>query len=224
VPEKFPDHESIAPIRWKHMFAGQLTIEDVCATCNNVHLSQLDNYASAWWDRNVRTHVTDLDADEPTLGRWLAKVTYNMQRIGKREDPGDIEPGIPEEVARWIIGKGPLNGNLGIVVGALPDGHDSAENAGHDSTNLDKPVPFRWTHLQGLVFMVVWRADVWKNVPPQRMVQIIADSMPGVALDLDQGKGPRRIPQIAKPDFVEAGLYKNLPLLTKITDYWKKHP
>lgn len=35
MPGKVPDSDSIAPVRGRHMFAGELTVDDVCARCNN---------------------------------------------------------------------------------------------------------------------------------------------------------------------------------------------
>lgn len=220
VPGKIPDSDVVAPVRGRHMFAGALTINDVCARCNNGKLSQLDMYAEKWWDRNVREHVTELDADEVTLGKWLAKITYNMQRIERRENPKSNQPPIPEDTIRWIIGEGPLNDSFGVVAAALPQGHHSVANAGHDS--VDGPFPLRWHHFLGVVFMVVWRADN-VAVPVVGMVKMIADTMPGVALNLVGGaEGPRRLPIIAKPDFVEKGLYDNHALRIAMTDHWRK--
>jgi len=224
VPRKIPDSDSFAPVRDGHMCGGELTIEDVCASCNNVPLSQLDNYASEWWDRNLSSYVTALDADEPVLGRWLAKVAYNMQRIDARQHPGGREPPMPEDAVRWIIGAGPLNASLGIVVGRIPEEHLSASNAGHDGPNPDLsfPFPFRYTHLLSFVFVVVWRADTWKNVPVEAMVEVICKTMPGVALDLERGKGPRQVPEIANPDFVEAGFYGNPQLMARVVEFWRR--
>ena len=221
VPGKIPDSESIAPVRGRHMFAGELTIDDVCGRCNNGRLGQLDQYAESWWDRNVHEHVTELDADEVKLGKWLAKGAFNMQRIEKRERQDAARPPIPDDAIRWIIGEGRLHDSLGIVVAGLPGGHYSAANAGHDSAPM-QVMPLRWTHLRGLVFMIVWQAKNW-DVPVAGMVRMICDSMPGVALDLlGGGNGPRTLPIIAKPDFVEKGLYDNHALRIAMTEHWRK--
>lgn len=204
------------------MFAGELTVADVCARCNNEGLSRLDNYASEWWDRNVSPSATELHADEPTLGRWLAKVTYNMQRVSRREGNLGAEPPMPDEVARWIMnGTGRVHDFFGICVGRLPDGHDSTLNGGHDGPQPGMPMPLRFTHLQSLVFMTVWKApNVLVSV--DGMTKMICDSMPAVRLDLADGRGPRRLPVITSPDFVEKGLYGNLPLLNAISEHWRR--
>jgi len=221
VPGKIPDSDSYAPVRGRHMFAGELTIEDVCLRCNSGPLSRLDQRAEEWWDRNVRNLVTELHADEPILGRWLAKVAFNMQRIEKREGSLGREPLFPDDGIRWIIGKDKLRDSVGIVVGALPAGHDAALNAGHDGPPQGTPMPLRITHLLGLVFMTVWPAPNW-DIPVAGMTKAICDTMPGVALDLERGRGPRQIPVIAKPDFVERGLYGNLALMNALHDRWER--
>ncbi len=221
LPGKIPDSDSYTPVRGVHMFAGELTIEDVCARCNNGPLSRLDEYADEWWDRNVRSDVSELNAHEPTLGRWIAKITFNMQRIDRREHPRANEPPFPEDAIAWIMGDNNPRDSLGIAVAALPTGHHSALNAGHDGPRTGVPFPLRFTHFLGLVFMVVWRAPN-VEVPPSGMTKIICDTMPGVPLDLERGRGPRRLPTIKHPDFVEKGLYENLPLMTRLVERWKR--
>lgn len=218
IPGKIPDSDSIAPIRGRHMFQGELTVDDVCARCNNGALSRLDEYASEWWDRNVRESVTELNADEARLGRWLGKVTFNMQRIERRENPNTNEPQIPDDTIRWILGEGRLHESLGIVVAALPPGHRSASNAGHDGPRPGVPMPLRYTHMLGLVFMVVWKTPTFQVAG---MTKAICDTMPGVVLDLERGRGPRRLPIISRPDFVEEGLYGNLALMNALHERWK---
>ena len=203
------------------MCRGELTIEDVCAPCNNGRLSKLDNYAGEWWDRNVQPDTTELDAEEPILGRWLGKIAYNMQRIERRERPGPTEAPIPDEAVRWIIGHGPLSGAMGICVGALPLGHDSTLNAGHDRPRTDVPLPLRTQHFQALVFMIVWRDARWA-ITPDEMTALICKSMPAVPLDLVRGRGPKRMPEIRSPDFVEKGFYGNLELMDRVLAHWKK--
>src|SRR2546422_11710115 len=62
-----------------------LVIRDVCARCNNVHLSALDNYAAALCRHSLRRVVRPgerarLTCDHHPLARWLLKVAYNSSR------------------------------------------------------------------------------------------------------------------------------------------------
>jgi len=66
--------------------AGEPTIKDVCQKCNNGHLSQLDAYICALFDRYFahilrRYDKVDFEYKYHLLKRWLLKVCYNSARL-----------------------------------------------------------------------------------------------------------------------------------------------
>src|SRR6266496_2567883 len=81
-----------------------LVVRDVCATCNNVHLSALDNYAASLCRESLRRVVRPgqrvrLSYDHHSLARLLLKVAYNSSRANG-EPVGHFRPLIP-----YILGQ-----------------------------------------------------------------------------------------------------------------------
>jgi hypothetical protein len=71
--------------RAKKVFAGDFTVKDVCATCNNGELSKLDAYLCALYDKYFTEIVQEGDTiafeyDFGQLTRWLLKISYNSSR------------------------------------------------------------------------------------------------------------------------------------------------
>lgn len=71
--------------RANRTFTGDLTISDVCATCNNGPLSRLDQHACELYDRRFGKRVSKGEVviftyDYGILMRWLLKVSYNSAR------------------------------------------------------------------------------------------------------------------------------------------------
>ena len=67
-------------------FAGDLTISDVCARCNNGPLSALDAHACELFDRRFSKFVeagaiVPFNYDYGLLMRWLLKVSFNSARL-----------------------------------------------------------------------------------------------------------------------------------------------
>ena len=65
---------------------GEPTIRDVCAECNNVRLSKLDDYICGLFDRYFvhileRNEVVIFEFDYHRLKRWLLKMCFNSARI-----------------------------------------------------------------------------------------------------------------------------------------------
>jgi hypothetical protein len=72
------------------LFSGEPVIKDVCAICNNVNLSNLDNYLSSLFENNLRHIVkagTDasLDYSYDLLLRSLLKISYNASRAASSD-------------------------------------------------------------------------------------------------------------------------------------------
>jgi hypothetical protein len=61
-------------------------IRDVCAACNNIHLSALDDYVTRLFDRAfvhipARYQSVLFEYDYHTLKRWLLKLCFNSARV-----------------------------------------------------------------------------------------------------------------------------------------------
>jgi hypothetical protein len=79
-------------------------IRDVCAHCNNVVLSELDNYMLSLYDRYFykavsRNGKVTFEYDYDLLSRWLLKVVYNSARKNNSR-PDELEP-----FRDYILGK-----------------------------------------------------------------------------------------------------------------------
>ena len=66
-------------------FTSDLIISDVCADCNNIKLSMLDNYLCKLYDIYFKTYIENEDEiifnyDYELLLRSLLKITYNLSR------------------------------------------------------------------------------------------------------------------------------------------------
>jgi hypothetical protein len=75
----------------KKMVGGEPTIKDVCRTCNNVVLSQLDEYGLQLYRRYFYRIAEQSDSvlfefDYDRLLRWLLKMTYNSARANQASD------------------------------------------------------------------------------------------------------------------------------------------
>lgn len=62
--------EVVTPVRRRHLFGGTLTISDVCKTCNNGPLSDLDSHAKAWWNHRQPGSASATGAELKRLARW----------------------------------------------------------------------------------------------------------------------------------------------------------
>ena len=75
-------------------------IRDVCAPCNNVTLSKLDDYICKLFDSNfksiVERHATlAFEYDYHLLKRWLLKMSYNCARIHNSLDRDALQCVLP---------------------------------------------------------------------------------------------------------------------------------
>ncbi|EKF9975245.1 hypothetical protein G6329_17405 [Vibrio cholerae] len=70
----------------KKYLSSAPVVKDVCEECNNVHLSNLDNYASMLFDKFFTEEllkVKNIKFERELLVRWLLKVLYNSARSFK---------------------------------------------------------------------------------------------------------------------------------------------
>ena len=71
--------------RSNSFYTGEPVIKDVCAPCNNVHLSKLDSYLSELHEKYLQNILMPGDAafveyDYNLLLRALLKISYNSAR------------------------------------------------------------------------------------------------------------------------------------------------
>jgi hypothetical protein len=89
----------------KKEVAGEPTVRDVCAECNNGELSRLDDYICELFDRAF-THVparyakVEFQYDYHRLKRWLLKMCFNCARIHVSGDMFVFPPLLP-----YIMGR-----------------------------------------------------------------------------------------------------------------------
>lgn len=72
------------------VISGELTIADVCATCNNGPLADLDAYICELYDRyffqfHDRGSEVEFEYDWTKLGNWFLKASFNAARAAKNE-------------------------------------------------------------------------------------------------------------------------------------------
>ncbi len=73
------------------VYGGELIVKDVCAPCNNVTLSALDDYASKLYDPYFKTIINADDQvtfryDYNLLYRWLLKLSFNSARLNGADE------------------------------------------------------------------------------------------------------------------------------------------
>ena len=98
------DQLIVTPAKESHFFSeripgkfvlAELTVKDVCASCNNVVLSELDTYLTEW----VRKYATRyfsygesvvVSYDYDKMLRWFLKLTFNFARVNP-DFSGDVD-------------------------------------------------------------------------------------------------------------------------------------
>jgi hypothetical protein len=99
--------------RLQHIIPSKPTIKDVCAHCNKVILSKLDDYICRLFDTDFINICKFNDKvffeyDYHLLKRWLLKISYNSARIYSAHDKKALEI-----MLLYILGK---NDRLGRSV------------------------------------------------------------------------------------------------------------
>lgn len=99
---QYVDRDAVGDVgEWNEVTKTRLSIEhkvrDVCATCNNVNLSNLDAYGKSFLEANhltqpVYSSSLRLRYDYHRLQRWILKIHFNASRASP--DPLQPEPSI----------------------------------------------------------------------------------------------------------------------------------
>lgn len=101
------------------MVEGEAVIKDVCADCNNVTLSALDDHAKQILNKagvftpRFMKKAVDLEYNYDLLSKWLLKVSFNSSRAS------GIHEGIFEKYRELIINKSTDHSNFIIAAGLL---------------------------------------------------------------------------------------------------------
>jgi hypothetical protein len=106
--------------RARRTFAGELTVRDVCETCNNGPLSTLDAYACTLFDRYFgrktdRGDVVAFDYDYQLLTRWLLKTAFNTARAAGNEDASLLAGYAPAILAKTPCSPAYVSFRLALV-------------------------------------------------------------------------------------------------------------
>jgi hypothetical protein len=209
----------VAPARGRHPFGGNLRIPDVCATCNNGPLSQLDEAAKSWWIGRGESLDPVLNAHPPNIGRWCAKIAVNMERAeAEQAKVGLWTPQIPMSVKEWVINGGPAPPEIAIRVAALPASHHFALDGGIYGSG-DRTMGARILQLLGIMFYVVWHFPldpVSKSIP--QILAYLDKYHPSVRLDLGNGTAPVALPIVPKPDELTLGIYDDPVLVARVRE------
>lgn len=116
--EETPHLDSQFLRRSRKFTAGEIQIKDVCESCNNGTLSDLDAYAKGLYRRYWRSIVRPGDSVQfeyefDLLARWLLKVTFNSARMYQQETDHAMRL---SEYAPYILGRAPRPAGLRLLV------------------------------------------------------------------------------------------------------------
>lgn len=210
------------PVRPRHLFGGALTIEDVCATCNNEALSQLDKRAKAWWRAFDSAADPEKCVPPGWVARWIAKLVYNVQRVARQEGNLGAEPLIPAEVRSWILGKTDRCDAVACCASLIPKGHVIEDSAGSYGPR-GLPVPFHYVHLKRIVFFLSWDSP---DVPggAARVADFVRERSPALRFDQLTKDAGLTVPTMTDPDMIQRGLWGDKDLVRRLAERWSEAP
>lgn len=90
IIERTPSYNARYLGKTEKFFEGELTVKDVCASCNNGALSSLDDYICGLYDSQLsrialRRQPRTVLFDYRLLSRWLLKASYNSARANQSD-------------------------------------------------------------------------------------------------------------------------------------------
>jgi hypothetical protein len=109
------DQLIVTPANKSHFFSeripdkfvlAELMVKDVCASCNNVVLSKLDNYLTEWVRKYAMRYFSFgesvvISYDYDKMLRWILKFTFNFARVNP-DFSGDAD--LLKRFRRYILG------------------------------------------------------------------------------------------------------------------------
>lgn len=209
LARKLDGYPHVSPGLGRHMLGGALVVGDVCASCNNGVLSQLDHTARDYWTRGLqRGRGLEARLIEP-MARWAAKVAYNGQRCVLAAGTAGLEPPMPEELGAWILKGGRAPESVGLSICRMQGDHRDAAAVGLFGSS-GTMLPRRYLKLAETSIFIAWD-------PPKQegIAKVIAGEdrgrLPAVALESD-GAGIT-VPVMRDPDMPLRAFWGNRDLL-----------
>lgn len=149
-------------------FQGLIKTKDVCSTCNNEELSELDNFAKALGMHDDRSAADSkvFHGDRDKLIRYLLKCGYNDVRANLEKAQSARHPTREsadlvrehKQLTQYILGRGASPMPLDVVAGLIQ--FSPSVGAGRmDLKDSGNRIHFnRWLHLAKHCFLVIgWR-------------------------------------------------------------------
>lgn len=209
---ELPEHSVVSPARGRHLFGGELVVNDVCVSCNGGPLSRLDEFAKGYFVKGLDSTDSLSAEDSQRMARWAAKVCYNSQRAAMKLGSAGAEPEMPVELREWILRGGPWPRSVRMTMCRFPESHRDTDETGTFGPNK-MPLPRRYLKLRRALFFMAWD-------PPGQpgASEAIAASdraqLPGV--DMNSAGDPIGIPMIADANMPLRGVWNNRELLEKM--------
>jgi hypothetical protein len=137
----------------KRFVDGEITIRDVCRTCNNELLSPLDVYLCKLYDAYFVRIVREKESihftyDYDLLTRWLLKTSYNCARANKAPDTPQLAA-----FRDYMLHGQPAPQHVGVLVQLIIPSYEAVpennEAAGATASTLVGVPPTMWGVAQG---------------------------------------------------------------------------
>jgi len=192
-------------------------LEDVCATCNNVHLGKLDEFVFGWMN-NSPAHTLSNEA-APKLLRWCAKYAFN----GKRAQDGDregVRP-VPQDLPAWIIGMIPQNPGFSAALTWIPPDHDASGVLSYGEITNDHTIDAKLNMHQWL-FLLTWTYPAEMR-PLGDRVKTIVRHFPALELHDCQVVNPQLFPRMRDPDWALRALRRESIFPALREGFLRKH-
>jgi hypothetical protein len=210
--EELPEHTVVSPARGRHLFGGELVIRDVCGACNSGPLSQLDEFAKAYWTGRLDGAESLPQVDAHRMARWAAKVCYNTQRATASLGTAGAEPQMPRELGGWVLRGGECPQSVAVSLCRFPGEHRDTDEIGTFGSN-GAPLPRRYLKMRRSVLFLAWDAP---GQPGSAGVVATFDREHLPAVDLNSPTSPVHVPMISDADLPLRGVWNNPELLARM--------
>jgi hypothetical protein len=205
-------HSSVTPARGRHLFGGDLVIDDVCGPCNSGPLSRLDETAKQYWDLEHDRSPSLAAAEANLMARWAAKVCFNAQRAVMALGTAGSEPRMPVSVRDWVLRGGKCPDDLAVSTARLPTTHPDSQSVGLFGSN-GTILPRRYLQLRAGVFFTAWSFPEGTDAA-QLVAKFDREKAPASAIgDCTEDVG---VPELRDPDMVRRGYWNNEELVERV--------
>lgn len=162
IIQRTPNYKARYVGKSEKFVEGDLTVKDVCASCNNGALSALDDYICQLYDAHfsriaLARRSRTLFFDFPLLLRWLLKASYNSARANQ----SDV--GLLARYAPFVLRGGPLPEEMEVRLELI---HPSKNLNYRPGTRCRKDIPPESARC--------FRVEIPENPAPGTTVRCIA--------------------------------------------------